>query len=664
MRKAAIMFLLLLSSVNVLYAQNSAQVSATVSVGCPFYVMLGVQPTYPKIGNIPINYTVHSQGACITSSLTGNIIVDYGSNTVMSNAISISNIGSSPETFNTLLGTNALANGTYSVTVSLSASNIQNSSTEYFQLLNPTNIIITGISTQPSIQLGSQSNIEISLKNRGQYASTGSTLFLSVNGPAAYSNSYNMIGLSPGQEANTTLAISGITGAIGTYTISVYDQYQFNSVNYDSAAAEAAYTVYQPRSSFQGSTGGVIEQSITPVSPIQNFVLEAAPFLISASSSSPAIALLESVNTGSSEEAVNFSVPKGYSNLVKLSTSSIDILPKQSLSIQILISPNATIGQGIYIVPVNISVNSDFQVYRRQSYMVLNIYKPSRHNLQAINFVSLANYSSSADGVIQINNPSASNVSNATLQTLLPASLISNASQISAKGLPSSITQQPGFYVINWQIPLLKGNSSSFAYYSIKSPSSAMLLDKVQNVLMQPYPANRSILDIINTQLPIFYTNSSGELQVEALYTGTKVQQVNFSLSSAQGLTIRNASQSINVNPNQLISPAFGIVTSKSSGTFLVNVNIATNGYDTEYQIPLLVLSNQPAQQPAQQAAPAPSLQGPEAYAIAAASALIILSLIILIVKGTVSKPKYLPDRAERLVRLREQIKRNNSDEK
>ena len=166
-----------------------------------------------------------------------------------------------------------------------------------------------------------------------------------------------------------------------------------------------------------------------------------------------------------------------------------------------------------------------------------------------------------------------------------------------------------------------------------------------------------SIITILNTVIPPFYTNSSGTLQLQALYTGTGEQQINFTLTSAPGITIKNALQSINATPNQLISPSFTILTSAVQGTFLVYVKVIAQGYNYSYTIPLTVMPNQTGHVSVASAGAVTLPQIPYFYAVTA-TVLIILTSILIMARRRSGMPKYAPERAERMVRLREQIKR------
>ncbi len=645
-------------------ASNSQQISASLPVGCPFYLNFNTLPTYPKTGSISLAYIVHSQASCTIPPATGTLeVVQTSSNQlVLSNTVSISSIGNTAATYNVLLDTNTVANTTYTASIVLTGGGISNSSTASFSLLNPANMLITGLSTAPSLSIGSQVTINIGLKNTGQYSTTGSTLYLTVNGPASYSNTYSVIGLLPGQSLNTSITIGSIANLPGTYTISIYNTYSFMGANYISNSQETSYTASVPHSQ-HSSSAGVIQQIAIPIQPLPNLVLNTAPFIISAPALSQSITTLDSSNPGQTAYTVNFSIPDAYSGLVKLSADSEYLLPNQQQSLQVLISPNQSFKSGSYVVPLNISINRNGLRSNRTEYMVINVYNASQKKLQAINFVSITNYTAAAQGVIEINNPSGSNVSNATLQTLVPAALVSNQSQITTQGLQSKISKVQDFYTISWQLPFLRSNSSSFAYYEISKPTSQLLLENIQNVLMQPQPTKQSsIITLLNTVIPPFYTNSSGTLQLQALYTGTGEQQINFTLTSASGITIKNALQSINATPNQLISPSFTILTSAVQGTFLVYVKVIAQGYNYSYAMPLTVMPNQTGHVSVASAGAATQPQIPYFYAVTAI-ALIILTSILIMARRKLGMPKYTPERAERMVRLREQIKREKGSD-
>ncbi len=374
-----------------MHAQGSAQVSAQVSVGCPFYASMNANSTYPLLGNVILSYTVKTQAVCTITNMAGNIVIEKGSNIIVSNAILIPSVSNTPITTNVILNTNSLSNGTYSATVSLSGQGISNSSAATFSLLNPPNIIITGINFPQSVQLGAQATLALSLENTGQYASTNDMLYLSVNGPVPYSNSYSVSGLAPGQQTNITITLSSITSATGNYKLSVYDQYAFDNSLYDSQTANSSYHVSAPAASSGGFSGGFAANITAPVSQIQNFFLTAAPFIVSASSASPSIAMLRSVNTGTVPENVTLSVPMQYSSLIAFDPPSGYLAPKQQFDVQVVATPNAAMSEGTYAIPINISVVSGLKRTTRQNYLLLDVYVQAKRGLQAINFVSLSN---------------------------------------------------------------------------------------------------------------------------------------------------------------------------------------------------------------------------------------------------------------------------------
>jgi len=644
---------------NALMAQYSTAVNAHISVGCPFYASINTLPAYPLQGNIILNYTVKTQASCTIPNVSGNITIANGNGAVLKNRVSFLNISESPTKGNVLLATAGLPNTTYSAMISLNGQGSTNTSTSYFDLLNPTNIIITGISMDTKLSLGSQAAVTINVDNKGQYASTGSTLYLSVNGPATYSNSYNVQGLSPGQQENITITLSGITPDVGNYNLTAYIQYGFLNHTYNSKPASLAYGVFVQHTSGQGSSGGTVAPLAYPIKSIQNFVLISAPFIVSASNSNPAIAILQSVNNGTYSESINLSTTKAYSGIVKLSPQLSYLLPKQQLNAQIIITPNSSMS-GTYAIPININVSTNSGSQTNTEYLLLNVYKPSKYNLQAINFISLSNAAQTADGVIEISNPSSHGVKNAVLQTLVPDTLVSNALQISTSGMYGTIHTYPGYYAIDWQVPELSANTSIFAYYFINKPSNVSTITNIQNVLVQPTPSNSSTIKIINTVIPILYTNSSATIQLNALYTGSVPEQVSFYLSAAQGLSIQTPYRTMDMVPNQLASLSFNISSSKNSGTYVLTVNTYSNTYNASYQIPIIVLPVETATTPPSQSAS----QSPQTISyVAALIAILIISIVVLFVRSRANRAIYSPGRAERLVRIREQIRRNNKEE-
>jgi hypothetical protein len=177
------------------------------------------------------------------------------------------------------------------------------------------------------------------------------------------------------------------------------------------------------------------------------------------------------------------------------------------------------------------------------------------------------------------------------------------------------------------------------------------------------------VLRITGVKIPSAYVNVPVNITVQVLYTGTTSQPLSFSLAPSLGVSISNPNKTVEASPNEIFSEKF-IVTSDSAGTIPLMLLISTKEANLTYEIPLLVLGG---------SAPTTTLQGTiggvtEGIGAAIAQAfksyggyivagavilmLLIIARTLMIRQGRGGREGYNRDRTERLIRIREQIKR------
>ena len=674
MRPAGILSVLLLPILllNMLLASSTTNLVASVTVPCAFGLTFNTLPTYTLLpGNLLMNYTIFTQGGCSLSSISGNLIITETDNddVVLTQQLTTNAVTSTPGFYDITFNSLALTNKTYNAAISFSEFSASNSVSNDFTAINPQQLQITNITGPSSLSIGSAVNIDIVTKNTGQLASGASTLHVSVSGPEPFSGSFPESSLSPAQSVSYLIAINNASSSAGTYTVSAYQTYMLKG---QSTSSNTASTTYLVGSSTSTSThgpsafgGGSVSSTTTPITAIPSLLLTNVPMYTSTSSGTPSLVLLGMEDTGTSAESISFSVPSQYSNFLKLSTKSIDLSPGEQVSLQMFITPNTTLGTGTYVVPLSINLDEAGTVANQTEYFTFNIYAPQNRSLLVVNHLSLLNYTQMARGVIQISNPTKAPSYNLTLQTLIPLALAKNISDIQTSGFPASITDPPGFYTITWKIGELNPGATSFAYYTISNPQSQLLLQRVQDVLAVPtQPAPSSILRVVNIAFPTFYTNSSNNIHVYSLFTGTQNQQIHYTLTSPSGIQVINATQIINASPNQLLSPSFQIQTTSQSGTYLLNLYIQTQGFNATYSLPLIVLTN-PSQGSTTTSRAFPitlRLNNSSIDAIAIIGGIVAIIIAALLLNGYLQKPRYHRETSEQLVRLREQIKRSENE--
>lgn len=310
-------------------------------------------------------------------------------------------------------------------------------------------------------------------------------------------------------------------------------------------------------------------------------------------------------DTSAKPEYVNLSVGGNFSSVVSISTSSLYMQPGQSVGAEIKLSAMPSLAAGLYIIPLNLTISvANSKSIHETEFLTLAVYASSPTQPGILNQISIINYTNSsgsvASGTIEIISPSNSSLVNATLETLLPISLVSNASKVSTYGLPSNLSLQNGSYVILWQITNLPPNQLTYAYYTIKNPVDQPTLERIQNLLAVPSPTSpqlQSILKIVNISIPTFYTHSDNHIYVQALYTGSSPGNVNFTMVAPNGVQIYNGINILNVTPNQYLTNNFMVETDGKTGTMVLTLYVSANGQTTTYTLPVVIMQKTSSQQ-------------------------------------------------------------------
>ncbi|MDE1762048.1 MAG: hypothetical protein KGH78_02540 [Candidatus Micrarchaeota archaeon] len=655
---------------------SSATVSATLQVisPCPYSVSTNALPTYPRVGNVMLYYTLQATGSCNPQNAIGtfSFTESDNSNQVYSQSLTSNMITSTAATNSVSFNTMTLGNTLFSALFYFTYNSVAEEASQSITLENPPNLTISGLSVPSSITSGSPLDIQLTIKNIGQYAASNIVLYVTISGAGAQTNSYSVPSLSPGQSTQESLALTNPPSTVGSYTLSVYTTYTtLNSNLNTSATSSAQYSVTSSTATGPSvggaSGGGAVSAATNPISVIPSLLLESVPIYAAASVSNPSISLLSMQNTGTQLEQISMSIPSAFSNFLSLSEQSFNLQPGQSTAIQIFASPTSQIANGTYIVPLQMKLNSAGTTANQTQYLTFNIYHQPKTHARVINQISIRNYTQTAVGVIQISNPTPDPMSNMTLQTLIPLGVALNLSDISTSGLPANVTDPPGYYTITWSVPYIAPGGSVFTYYSIENPQSLKLISGIQNILASPSaPAPSSILKLVNIAFPTFRTNTTQNITVYALYTGTSQAPVQFTLTSPSGITIQNPTKVLGAAPNQLLSPSFQVSSGGHEGTYILNLYISAQGFNASYSLPLIVLNPGAGQQGATTTVSQAPILGfitQNLYAARIVFALIIIAVVIIILfRSFGQRPRYHRETSEQLVRLREQIKRSENE--
>ncbi len=542
------------------------------------------------------------------------------------------------------------------------------------QLSNgPVNVTITNFSMPNVVGLNAPLTLFLGLQNSGGLASGNITITMNVVGPSSsFSRIYNASPLSPFQNESLVISMRNSTFAIGNYTSTIIASYPSSGSEKSTTPVSNKYTVVsvQPPQNSMGA----------PIMQTQNLSITYIPLYTALFLGKESVSQIGIKDTGISPEFVNISINSNYSSFIALSSTSIYLQPGQGLDVQFLLrSQNISADIATYTIPIMFGINP---VNGKSSNITENIYLTiaNRSSLEPrlLNEVTLTNSSNSTTGRIEIQSGMNQSINNATLTTTFPLSVANSSSQITTYGLQGNVTKvDDSKYKIYWSIPYLPPGQITYAYYKISNPQSLLFPLHIQNLLIVPSilkPIN--ILKIINFSLPTFYTNSSEKISVDVLYTGTASQKVYFYLTAPPGITVYNSTQIVNATPNQLLHIQFGLVTNKNPGTLILTLYVNTQGANTTYSLPLVVLQNSGS-------APTTTIRaggggtsgGISGGGIGGISGikisqselqefgegLVAIILIVLLIYGVMvikNRPRYSRDRAKRLLNIRDQIKR------
>ncbi len=652
------------------YASQSSNIQAGVNVGCPFAITENVLASYPIYGNASLNYSIKSISICSISGMFGNfsIVNSSNGNIVYQRQLVANGISNVPTTFYLSFNTLKLSNKTYYAKINFSTVSTYNSSLSQFQMLYPANVVINKVSYEQSILQNSQVPFTISLQNKGQYASGKISLNISINGPANLKSNYSISGLSPGQYDNISVNLGAAT-AMGTYFVNVTASYISENALNTFRFATFHYSVNAPQSS--GSTPGSIPSSSSssppPVAPqivpIPSLLVSSVPLYINMLSGSSTISSISLKNTASSQETISISVPNQFANVFSLSANNITLSPAQSINIEIAVNASSSLPNGQHIIPVQIKATTIGGSTTQTEYVGLSTYQNYSDNPLAINQMNMINDTSMASDVLGIRPLQGQNSSSINIQTIIPAALVDNVSQIHSYGMASSTQFIKNAYVITWYPSKLPAGAETYGYYTINNPRNQGLLNSIQNVVVATsLPSTKDILRLIGQKLPIFYTNTTGTVQIEMLYTGIVSQPIYISLFGSQSISVLNSTQYVNATPNELITTTFEILPN-SAGTGILDLYAYAIGANMSASFPVLTLPKAVSYYTASQGTQTPISQLAIDYAGGFAFIILLLVIISFIAMRTLSKPRYSQDRADTLKSIKANINRKPDGE-
>ncbi len=520
-------------------------------------------------------------------------------------------------------------------------------------------ITVRNLSVPSSINTNSPLIFTLGLGNEGSLAATNITLNIMASGPAIINRSYPILPLSPSQNESVTLYTNLTHMPAGLYNLEAYTSYLSNGTMVHSTYANGGFSVI-PITPHQGSNRSIMLRA-------DGIAMSYMPLYTSLFSGGATVSELGIKDTSDVHEIVNISVGSNYTDIAQLSTGSVYLQPNQTTYVQLVLrSASSQALVSTYIIPITLKISSaNLSVVNLTQYISLRVSNRSDQVPRILNDVAL-NYTNSSMGTVEVQSGINSSISNATLAELLPESVANSASQITAYGLKSNVTNTGNWYMINWELPYLPKGQLVYAYYTITGIQNILALPRAQSMLFIPSsPKPSSVVSVVNLSLPTLYTNSTSRITVQALYTGTKPQSIYFYLTVQPGISVSNASQSATATPNLLMSKSFYVTTGGNTGTTILTLYINTQGANITYSLPLLVLqktgttttATPTTSVPQAPGAPSKPLSlGPYAQYLETAAAAILIILIICGAIVLIRRPRYKKERANRLAGIKSQI--------
>lgn len=526
----------------------------------------------------------------------------------------------------------------------------------------PVNITVTNFTVPSTLGLNAPAVFFVSLQNSGGFASGNMTANLNVKGPStSFNTTYFAAPLSPFQNESLTISVVNASAFKGSYIATISASYIAKGSLQYTKSLSRSYTVINVQPQSNTNTSIPVHNSELSVSYV--------PLYTALISGTQSVSQIGIKNLLGSPESVNISVGSNYSKLISLSTSSSYLQPNQALNIQILLkaqSSNASIAT--YNIPITFNVNpASGSPSILTQYITLTISNRTALQPRLLNDVIIAN-STNSTGIIEVHSGSNQSINNATLVTTIPSNVTNNASSVKTYGLQANVSRVGGTYKMYWAIPYLPPAQVVYAYYKINNLADQQFPLHIQNLLLAPSILRAtSILKVVNFSLPTFYTNSTNKITVSILYTGTSGQKVYFYLTAPPGINVYNATQITNATPNELLTKSFQIITNRNSGTIILNLYVNTQGANTTYSLPVVVLQNQSTVIPPTTTirATGSGISINTKDVIKYAEIIVAIILIVLLIYGVMvmlGRPRYKKARATELITIKEQIKRQQGD--
>ena len=658
-------------------SSNQTSLSASVSVTCPFYLKFNISPAYVRGFPAVFNYTAYPLENCSLPSASGYFWVTNSSGSrAISNSISSISITNSTRNHSVSIGNLTLLAGLYTAYMNLTDISTNSSNQTFTVLLPPEIINITAHTISPINQYSMQTAY-IKFTNIGNLVALNTSLNLRISGPVNLTLNRSEGNISPGSEITSIQLPQSATSKPGSYNLEVNLTYTLKGKEYHSARSTLNYTVVVPPSVPSSPAGAPISSVVSPIEPIPSLTFTSMPLYLTLPLGGSATSSIALFNTGNLAETLSIGVANQFAGMLSLSSTTVTLAPHQSLSDSMYLHVNSTLPASTYVIPITINITSPSGLTSTyKEFVTFEAVVPVPGEPSSTTQLYLENNTHTASGIAEITAPNDTPLINATVDTIIPIYVTSGIQNINAYGIPNKIIKTSSGYEIQWQISYLPAGESTYGYYGISSVMDPQaLMATAQSISFYSPSAQPKLLDVLSISVPTFYSNTVNNITVDVLYTGSKPQDVNLSLSGPVTQRIENPNIVINATPNQVMSAIFHMKTGNFTGTLLLYLHISTSGASLNYSLPALVmpLPVSTIKPPAQ---PTATIYGVfkgfisymntnvyiVVYAAAIAAAIIALAVALKLSSGK-NVSRYDEERAKGLIELREHIKRGYGSE-
>jgi hypothetical protein len=514
-----------------------------------------------------------------------------------------------------------------------------------------TNLTISNVYVPPNISIHSPLPLSFNMTNTGKYASGNIMLTIEDYGVSLYNTSISITPLSPGQSTSIFLYLNGITGAVGRHSVYISSAYTSNGKIYTGGGGSTDYNV--TNTGFAGAQPNFNAQ-------LPSLEIESVPFVYYLDSQiGGQVSQLQLLYTGLKPTTVDMNVPGIFSGLVSLSSHSLYMQQNQTLGSSLLINTGHEPYETTYVLPISISIANGSRKFMNDTYMELSVLNVSTNSTFVSEQSSLLNGSTDISGVLQINSPAYAGLDNVEVEFLVPQSVGSSLSRISTYGSATNVTQVNGSYVMSWNVGDIANNQNVYLYYDIGGIENASAFLNSKTIMYSvSHQIQGNLFTIISKSLPILYTNSTTQLNLTLLYTGTVSSRALVTLPSSPGAKVSRSVRVVNVTPNQQINLDYNMTSTNYTGTIPMKLYIVAEGINSTYNVPIIVVA-------------APQSVFSIAFGTLSRFKYFVLTIILAIAAVLAYRYRkrrepveYNEDRAKSLIEIREQMKREDEGSK